>query len=307
MASCCNVPKPKHHNLPTAQPIVANGPTCDDSAKVVIPSGFAQVGTDQPVIKADGEGPARRVPLKAFAIDRFAVTNRRFAAFITSTGYRTDAEQFGWSFVFRSLQPGEPTADGAATPTWWRRVDGASWQRPTGSGSSVDHLPDHPATHVSWSDACAFAAWAGGRLPTEAEWEHAARGGRSDAVFPWGNVEPEPDNLPCNIWRGVFPYAGTSDAGPQPVTSHEPNGFGLYNMCGNVWEWSADRFRVRSLAGVARRRDADARRDSERVLKGGSFLCHKSYCYRYRIAARTGRSPDTSAAHTGFRVAYDVA
>lgn len=306
--SCCRLP-PTVGAIAAPRTISPGERSADDADRVSIPAAVTWVGTDRPVIRADGEGPARRVRLKAFAMDRHAVTNRRFAAFVAATGYATDAERFGWSFVFQLLPSGAPTTDSEGNPAWWRRTEGADWRHPAGPGSSADDLPDLPATHISWTDACAFAAWAGGRLPTEAEWEHAARGGKPHALYPWGDEEPSPDNPPCNIWRGVFPY--TSDkahpAGPDVVDSHIPNGYGLYNMSGNVWEWTADRFRVKSLSTAARRRDSAARLEDERVLKGGSFLCHKSYCYRYRIAARTGRSPDTSAAHTGFRLAYDAA
>ena len=164
--------------------------------------------------------------------------------------------------------------------------------------------------HVSWSDAAAFAAWAGGRLPTEAEWEHAAKGGDDGARFPWGAEEPT-DTVAglCNIWQGDFPHRNSvadGFAGTAPADAFRPNGFGLFNMCGNVWEWCADPFRVRSLSGAAKARNRAATAERERVMKGGSYLCHRSYCYRYRIAARSGRSPDTSAGHTGFRVAYDA-
>lgn len=308
MTVCCRLPT-AHRDASPRQPVVHES-NSDTGDRVTIPASVTWVGTDQPVIRADGEGPRRRVRLKAFAIDRHAVTNSRFEAFVVATGYLTDAERYGWSFVFRPAPFGEPHASTKDDPAWWRRTDAACWRQPAGPGSSVTDLPDHPATHISWNDACAFATWAGGRLPTEAEWEHAARGGIPGAIYPWGNTEPSIDDPPCNIWRGPFPYVsndGAGTAGPQRVDDYPPNGFGLYNMSGNVWEWTADRFRVRSLSSTARRRDDAARYDDDRVLKGGSFLCHKSYCYRYRIAARTGRSPDTSAVHTGFRLAYDVA
>lgn len=308
MTGCCRLPA-AGQPAPT-RPTTVHERGRDTGDRVTIPAAVTWIGTDRPVIRADGEGPSRRVRLAAFAIDRHAVTNGRFAAFVAATGYLTDAERFGWSFVFQPLPMGAPYTQAADDPAWWRRVDGACWRHPAGPGSSAQDVPNHPATHISWTDACAFASWAGGRLPTEAEWEHAARGGLPGAVYSWGDEEPAADDPPCNIWRGTFPYASAEDArtiGPRRVDSYAPNGFGLYNMSGNVWEWGADRFRVRSLSSAARRRDDAARHEDERVLKGGSFLCHKSYCYRYRIAARTGRSPDTSAAHTGFRVAYDVA
>lgn len=153
----------------------------------------------------------------------------------------------------------------------------------------------------------AFAAWIGGRLPTEAEWEYAAKGGDDAARFPWRQAEPGENDAICNIWQGEFPRVNTlADGflGTAPVRSYAPNGFGLFNACANVWEWCADPFRVRSISGAAKRRNRHAAQEGERVMKGGPYLCHRSYCYRYRIAARSGRSPDTSAGHTGFRVAY---
>jgi formylglycine-generating enzyme required for sulfatase activity len=258
----------------------------------------------------DGEGPARRIALAPFRIDAHAVTNRRFAAFIEATGYHTDAERYGWSFVFHLFLPAQARHEAPEGASWWRKVDGASWACPEGPGSSVRDRLDHPVVHVSWNDAAAFAAWAGGRLSSEAEWEWAAKGGDDGARFPWGNAEPDDTaTMPCNIWQGQFPHRNTGAdgfIGTAPVDSFAPNGFGLFNACGNVWEWCADPFRVRSLSRGAKQRNTAAQAERERVMKGGSYLCHRSYCYRYRVAARSGRSPDTSAGHTGFRIAYDV-
>ena len=268
------------------------------------------VGTDAPVLREDGEGPARRVALRPFRIDAHAVTNRRFAAFAAATGYRTEAERFGWSYVFHLFLPACSRAEAPEGTPWWRRVDGACWSTPEGPGSSAAGRLDHPVVHVSWNDAAAFAAWAGGRLPTEAEWEQAAKGGSDAARFPWGDDEPsDVDVLHCNIWQGDFPRRNSGAdgfIGTAPVDAFAPNALGLFNTCGNVWEWCADLFRVRSLSGVAKARNRAATAERERVMKGGSYLCRRSYCYRYRIAARSGRSPDTSAGHTGFRIAYDA-
>jgi formylglycine-generating enzyme required for sulfatase activity len=278
---------------------------------VPIPGGPTTVGTDAPVFAADGEGPARRVELRPFRLDAHAVTNRRFAAFVAATGYRTEAERFGWSSVFQAFVPPGLQAERMDEAPWWLKVDGACWSAPEGLGSSVEDRQDHPAVHVAWADAAAFAAWAGGRLPTEAEWEHAARGGDPRARYPWGMEEPEDSatHHRCNIWQGEFPRRNTmADGfpGTAPVDSFRPNGFGLFNMSGNVWEWCADAFRVRSLSRAAKERNRIAALGTERVMKGGSYLCHRSYCFRYRIAARVGHTPDTSAGHTGFRVAYDA-
>jgi formylglycine-generating enzyme required for sulfatase activity len=190
---------------------------------------------------------------------------------------------------------------------WWRRVDGAYWRLVNGPESEPDFHPDHPVVHVSWNDARAYAAWAGGRLPSEVEWERAARGGLGDVRFPWGDREPnDTDFQPCNIWQGVFPRTNTCKDGyatTAPARSFEPNGYGLYNMVGNVWEWTAEPFKLRSLKKTVRSHAANTK--GFKLTKGGSFLCHNSYCYRYRIAARTGNSPESSTSHMGFRVVYD--
>jgi sulfatase modifying factor 1 len=277
---------------------------------VEIPGGAAIVGTDAPFYPVDGEGPARRATLRPFRLDAYAVTNERFSAFVSATGYRSDAERFGWSFVFRGLLPPYVTGDHLPEASWWIKVDGACWSAPEGPGSTISERLDHPVAHASWNDATAFAAWSGGRLPTEVEWEHAAKAGNAIARFPWGDEEPDDETADlCNIWQGNFPFENTAAdgfVGTAPVNSFWPNKFGLYNMSGNVWEWCVDQFRVRSLAMAAKARNRVATSNRERTMKGGSFLCHRSSCYRYRVAARIGQSPDTSASNTGFRVAYET-
>ncbi|HEF5873639.1 TPA: formylglycine-generating enzyme family protein [Burkholderia cenocepacia] len=270
--------------------------------------GVSWMGTDAPVIKADGEGPRRKTHLKPFGIDRFAVTNRRFADFVAATGYRTDAERFGWSYVFAAFVTADARDAASDGDSWWRAVDGAYWAAPEGPASSLAERDMHPVCHISWRDAMAFAKWCGGRLPTEAEWEHAARGGTTERRYPWGDDEPAESAVLCNIWQGRFPdlYVGASRRfGTVRVDAFAPNPAGLHNCSGNVWEWCADPFRVRSLSSEGKARDRQAVRDREYTLKGGSYLCHRTSCFRYRIAARTGRPTDTSAGHTGFRVAYD--
>lgn len=279
--------------------------TMDDVARV--PGGRTMIGTSRPRIADDGEGPLRLAKLAAFQIDVAAVTNRRFAAFVDETGYVTEAERSGWSFVFvGQIAPGIETTEGFGGARWWRRVDGADWRHVDGPATDRGYDPDHPVVHLSWNDAKAFAAWAGGRLPTEAEWEHAARGGLGDVMFPWGDDEPnETSFLPCNIWQGRFPDNNAVSDGhyaTAPAKSFAPNGYGLYNMVGNVWEWTADAFRINSLKKAARERQARMR--GYKILKGGSYLCHKSYCFRYRIAARSGTSPDSTTSHHGFRLVY---
>lgn len=271
-------------------------------------SGFT--GTNAPLIKADGEGPKRKTRLKAFRLDPCAVSVEDFSNFIEATGYKTEAERFGWSFVFYDQAEGRGEAAARVSGAdWWCQVFGANWRHPF--GPKIEAPPNHPVTHVSHQDAMAYAAWVGGRLPSEAEWEHAARGGLSDPIFPWGDEEPvenptNPQDARCNIWQGKFPdldLAYDGYHGTAPIDAYAPNGLGFYNMVGNVWEWCADRFKVRSLSKWAGPINAQAK--GRRVLKGGSYLCHKSYCFRYRIAARIGNTPDSTTTHQGFRVAYD--
>jgi formylglycine-generating enzyme required for sulfatase activity len=261
-----------------------------------------------PVIGRDGEGPRREVALRPFSLEAHVVTNARFEAFVRATGHVTDSERFGWSAVFRGLLEGPDEHPGGDAPHWWARVEGAFWAAPEGPGSGIAERMDHPVVHVSWVDAEAFAKWCGGRLPSEAEWEHAARGGLPDPRFPWGDEEPDDRTVRCNIWQGAFPQENTrADGyyGTSPVEAFAPNGAGLYDMAGNVWEWTGDAFRVRSLTRAARERNANAALTGEKVTKGGSFLCHRSYCYRYRIAARSALTADSAASNAGFRVAYD--
>ncbi|MEJ1158438.1 formylglycine-generating enzyme family protein [Prosthecomicrobium sp. N25] len=267
------------------------------------------VGTDRPMLKPDGEGPRRKVQLRPYGLERSTVTNGRFRDFVAATGYVTEAERFGWSFVFQLFVDPTVTAPAPNEVPWWRAIDGATWAAPEGPGSSIEDRLEHPVVHVTWNDARAFAAWCGGRLPTEAEWEHAARGGPEDRRYPWGDEEPSDRTILCNIWQGRFPDLNTAVdgyLGTAPAESFAPGPAGLFNMVGNVWEWCEDPFRIRSMARDARVRDRAAVAEKERLMKGGSYLCHISYCYRYRIAARMGRSPDTSTGHTGFRIAYDA-
>lgn len=276
-----------------------------------LPGGRSLLGTRKPLLAMDGEGPLREVKIRPFAIDPYAVTNDWFARFIADTGYVTEAERFGWSFVFHALLPEDaaPT-QGVVGAVWWRNVPGACWHAPEGPGSDLTDRHNHPVVQVSLNDARAFAHWAGARLPTEAEWEHAARGGRGDVRYPWGDREPEEHGfLPCNIWQGDFPEHNTAAdgwIGTCPVDAFEPNAYGLFNMCGNVWEWCDQPMRIRSAKKLLRHANVDAARRGLMLGKGGSYLCHSSYCHRYRIAARTGNTPDSAAGHIGFRVIYDL-
>ncbi|MCY4138594.1 MAG: formylglycine-generating enzyme family protein [Rhodobacteraceae bacterium] len=280
---------------------------CSVLALRTVVGGRALVGTDSPFIRVDGESPCRVRRVRSVQVMETTVTNEMFAAFVAETSYTTEAERFGWSFVFAGDVREDSVEFRAKGAEWWCRVDGACWKMVNGPGSGAELNPDHPVVHVSWNDACAFARWAGGRLPTEAEWEHAARGGLGDVPFPWGTKEPDDRFLPCNIWQGRFPERNTGLDGyvaTAPARSFEPNGYGLYNMCGNVWEWTLDPYSNRSLSKGGRIQARKMR--GTRIMKGGSYLCHRSYCYRYRIAARTGTTPDSTTSHQGFRLVFDL-
>lgn len=281
----------------------------DGSQRAKIPGGRGLIGTNHPEMPMDGEAPLRDRRIEPFEMDTTVVTNARFRRFVDATGYVSDAERLGDSFVFVNLLPEDaPPSQAVVAVPWWRVIKGASWHAPLGPGSEATCLPDHPVVHVSWNDAQAFALWANGRLPTEAEWEHAARGGQGDIRFPWGNTEPnDTDFFPCNIWQGTFPDVDLGRDGyiaTAPSRSFEPNGYGLYNMVGNVWEYTAQPFKVKSLKKSVKQ--AHIGKAGYKLSKGGSFLCHTSYCYRYRIAARTGTSADSTTSHQGFRLVYDT-
>jgi sulfatase modifying factor 1 len=278
---------------------------------VDLPGGEFLMGTDYAdSFAADGERPVRRVSVQPFAIDRYPVTNMRFADFVADTGYRTEAEVFGWSFVFWSHIPeklfSRLVRDTVAGAEWWCQVPGACWNAPEGPGSDVTKRQDHPAVHVSWNDAQAFSAWAALRLPTEAEWEYAARGGLQQKLYPWGDkLRPDGEHR-CNIWQGEFPQMDTGDdgfTGTCPVDAFPPNGYGIYSVTGNTWEWCRDWFGVQREFDAITFDPAGPEMGTARVMKGGSFLCHKSYCNRYRVAARSSSTPDSSTSNCGFRCA----
>ena len=264
---------------------------------------------------ADGEGPVRPVTLSPFEIDTYAVTNADFAAFVAATNYRTEAERFGWSFVFWLHIPEEQfdelVEDTVAHAPWWCKIRKARWNQPEGPGSTIDYRLDHPVVHVSWNDAQAYARWAAKSLPTEAQWEYAARGGLEQKLYPWGDdLTPEGQHR-CNIWQGQFPSEDTAEdgySGTCPVDSFPPNGHGLYSVTGNVWEWCADWFGFPSSTTASPLADPSGPPGGQgRVMKGGSFLCHASYCNRYRVAARTSNTPDSSASNIGFRCVRNAA
>ena len=266
---------------------------------------------------ADGESPVHQVTLSAFNIDVTTVTNDDFAKFVDATGYRTESEGFGYSAVFYLAFAGDD-ADVVGQPPqtpWWWGVRGADWRHPGGRHSSIEELGDHPVVQVSWNDAVAYSAWAGRALPTEAQWEVASRGGVSSARYPWGEdlvpVDGAGDTWPVNIWQGTFPHTNTTDDGyltTAPARTYSPNGYGLWQTVGNVWEWCADAFDVEtysrdSARGIVSDPSGPVRvpANAPRVVRGGSFLCHDSYCNRYRNSARSSNTPDSAMSNTGFR------
>lgn len=283
------------------------------SGMVLLPGGTFRMGDDsRRGFAADGEGPVREVTLDPFYIDECAVTNRQFADFVNATGYKTEAEKFGWSYVFEMLLPpfSAPHLMGRVQGTpWWFGVKGAFWFQPEGPGTGIDDRMDHPVIHVTWNDAFAYSKWANKRLPTEAEWEFAARGGLEQAIYPWGDeLTPDGKHM-CNIWQGTFPERNTARdgyIGTAPAKCYEPNGYGLYNVAGNVWEWVNDWFAPGYYKEAPSQNPAGPSSGDRRSMRGGSYLCHKSYCNRYRVAARNSNTPDTSAGNIGFRCAADI-
>jgi sulfatase modifying factor 1 len=308
MPSCCAPSGDQGQPVQDVVPPASPGVAVAAHPLVPIAAGRFEMGSVDPRAYADdGEGPVHEVELSAFAIDAVAVTNDRFAAFVDATGHETEAERFGWSFVFGGFLPDDfPDTRGVEGAPWWRQVHDACWRRPAGPHSDLDGLAEHPVVHVSWHDAHAYCAWAGVRLPTEAEWECAARGGRVGASFPWGDdLEPGGEHR-MNVFQGTFPghdVAADGFAGTAPVDAFPPNGFGLHNMTGNVWEWCADWFDVGTYRAGARRDPRGPASGTHRVMRGGSYLCHASYCRRYRVSGRSGNTPDSSTGNLGFRVA----
>jgi sulfatase modifying factor 1 len=297
--------------VPTNYPEAGPGHAPPRHALAMLEGGAFRMGSeDSDVNQGDGEGPERTVTLSPFWISRHTVTNAEFGEFVRNTGYRTGAERFGWSYVFASFLPAQ-LRRGAQRPAavpWWCRVDGAFWAAPEGPGSDVDDRLDHPVVHVDHGDALAFCAWAGLRLPTEAEWEYAARGGLEGNRYAWGDELVPEGRHRCNIWQGSFPTRNTAEdgyRGTAPVGSYEPNGFGLYGVAGNVWEWCADWWTTHHAPDGSR--DPRGPKHGElRVMRGGSYLCHASYCNRYRVAARTNNDPGSCSGNIGFRCAKDA-
>lgn len=314
MAACCPAAGDERRDgSPRVVPAVRRaGPAHRQMAE--IPAGTYNIGSDDSESRPeDGERPVRAVTVRSFWIDRYAVSNRQFAHFVKQTGYLTDAERFGWSYVFYSLvHPGARDAvrDGiVAQAPWWLAVEGACWRAPYGPGSGIGELAKHPVVHISWTDALAYANWVGKRLPTECEWEIAARGGLDQARYPWGEELTYRARHRCNIWQGRFPYENTGEDGyiaTAPVNAYRPNCYGLYNTSGNVWEWCADWWSPTwHVAETAETRidPAGPCEGNLKVIRGGSYLCHHSYCNRYRVSARTCNTPESTTGHLGFRCA----
>lgn len=289
MTGCCTPSRdPADHVLRSDAPPARSGVPVRDL--VTLDGGPILVGSDEP--EHPEEWPVREVVVAPFRIARCAVSNADFDAFVAATGHRTDAERYGSSFVFAGLLPPDfPPTRGVAAAPWWREVPGADWAHPEGPHSGVAERPDHPVVHVSRRDAEAYAAWRGARLPLEVEWEHAARGGLVGAPFPWGaDLEPGGEHR-MNVWQGAFPGEDTGADGWRgtcPVDAFPANGHGLYNTTGNVWEWCAG---------------AWSEVDTDGVSRGGSYLCHASYCRRYRVSARQQHAHDSTAGNLGFRLA----
>ena len=302
---------------------------------VLIKGGQFVMGGDSLWGRPD-EFPGHKVRISPFYIDKHEVTNAQFGAFVKATGYVTTAERKpDWEEIKTQVPPDTPRpADSLlvasslvfsppnhpvslANPSvWWKWQPGADWRHPSGPASSIDGRDNYPVVQVSWDDAVAYASWAGKRLPTEAEWEYAARGSIPSGIYPWGNEPINKGALKANSWQGHFPDQNTENDHyyrTAPVMSYPPNGYGLYDMAGNVWEWCSDWYRpdyyaVCAMQGISynpqgpdQSFDPDEPYTPKRVVRGGSFLCNDQYCSGFRVAARMKTSFDTSLEHTGFR------
>ncbi len=274
---------------PASSTVLRDGPPVDAGSMVFIEGGSFAMGA------SDGmpyEAPVHQVTVKSFWMDTHEVTVANFSRFVTATGYVTEAEQFGWSLVFN-------VEHGA-----WQKVDGANWRHPDGPGSQV--APNEPVTQVSWNDANAYARFAGKRLPTEAEWEYAARGGLVGKTYSWGE-DLRPEGKPvANWWQGHFPTRNTGEdgfRGRAPVGSFAPNGYGLFDMAGNVWEWCSDWFApdTYTIREAVAEDPLGPKDGKERVIRGGSWMCSENFCSNYRVAARSHATPDSGLNNLGFR------
>ncbi|MCB0507464.1 MAG: formylglycine-generating enzyme family protein [Bacteroidetes bacterium] len=291
---------------------------------VYIKSATFEMGGDNNQARQD-ELPKHQVKLHAYYIDATEVTNAQFKKFVEATHYVTTAEkdfeyidehgikqtQKAGSLVFNQLKKGE-----VANPnTWWTFVEGANWKHPQGPNSSIEGKDNYPVVQVSWLDAQAYCKWSGKRLPTEAEWEYAARGGLVNKIYPWGNASVNYGKPKCNSWDGDFPFQNTkydNYVSIAPVRSFTPNAYGLYDVAGNVWEWCNDWYDANFYAtcnakGIVENPENTIQNpENEKVIRGGSFLCNDSYCSGFRVASRMKTTMETSLEHTGFRCVKDV-
>ncbi len=301
---------------------------------VLIPSGTLFMGGNNEQAEAD-EFPNRMLEIPAFYLDKYEVSNRDFAQFVKATGYLTIAEQdIDWYEMKKSLPPetskppeeilkaGSLVFSKTQTPVnlnrsdqWWTWTIGANWKNPYGPGSSIDSLMDHPVVHIAWDDAVAYAEWLGKRLPSEAEWEWAARGGKERKIYPWGNDDINNDPSLANFWQGIFPFKNTLKDGYEktaPVGKFPANDYGLFDMAGNVWEWCSDLYhheaysRAINILGPSESFDPLEPEATKRVMRGGSFLCNDDYCSGYRNARRMKSTMDSGFSHTGFRCAKSI-
>lgn len=279
---------------------------------IQVPEGLYEIGTNEADgFRFDREGPKASVALPGYMMDKTTVTNASFEKFVSATAYITEAERFGWSFVFHYFLGEHTKTRSRLVPNmaWWYAVPGADWRHPEGPQSSLEGRMDHPVVQVSRNDAVAYCRWAGRRLPTEAEWEVAAKGGTTREKYPWGTELLEDGKYHCNIWQGNFPLTNNlSDgyAGTAPAKYYDPNGYGIYQMIGNVWEWCSNPARMeladfQTKSGKYFWQHFQSTDDDIYAIRGGSFLCHQSYCKRYRIAARNGNSGMSAANNIGFR------
>ena len=328
MSSCCSPSGRSGHDdhspadqqtfslsVPPNTSAAAPGETALHSDVLIPGGGFLMGDPFDEGYLSDGETPVHEVTVSEFSIDATAVSNAAYAAFTQATGYRTESELYGTSAVFHLavLADKDDILGTAAGTPWWLNVRGADWAHPAGPLSSWQEIPDHPVTQVSHSDALAYCAWAGRALPTEAQWEFAARGGLVQSRYPWGGELHGTDDAGgtvhhCNIWQGTFPTLNTCEDGfltTAPVKSFEPNGYGLYQTSGNVWEWCSDWFLPKYYKSCLAKGTVEdppgPTIGSVRVMRGGSYLCHDSYCNRYRLAARSSNTPDSASGNLGFR------
>jgi len=282
---------------------------------VELPSGIFRMGSDRFYPE---ERPVREVTVEGFWIDRHPVTVAEYRRFVAESGHVTSAELppnpsyypdadeeqlVPGSLVFRKT---DGPVDLRDFRQWWRWTPGADWRHPEGPGSNVGGRERHPVTHVAYSDAVAYAEWAGKELPTESEWEFAARGGLDGATYVWGEDFMPKGRVMANTWRGEFPWQNLGRQGTSPVEHYPANAYGLHDMAGNVWEWTVDTFRTAAVRPCCAPQRTTTERFERKVIKGGSHLCAPNYCLRYRPAARQAESIDTSTSHIGFRCVVRV-